>query len=248
MKIDLYNDDCLKVLDELIEKGVSVDMVLCDPPFGITDCAWDKPLDWGAIWERLNKLVKPNGAVCLHSMHKFTISLANTNFKDFRYKWVWKKSVVTGYLNANVAPLRIHEDVLVFYKKKPTYNPQKTAGKPYTKLRKKDNPYDRTEVYRKKARIDCINTTGERYPTDIIEFNCVSQKAVHPTEKPVGLAEYFIKTYSNEGDTILDFCMGSGTTGVACAKNNRNFIGIEKELKYFNIAKERINEADTNNI
>lgn len=173
----------------------------------------------------------------------FSADLVNANRKHFRYEWIWQKSQGTGFLNANRMPLKIHENILIFYDKLPTYNPQKTEGKPYNRgLTHKDS-----SNYRTLNAFTTESPDGSRYPVDVIKFpqcNCTSEKPVHPTQKPVPLLEYLIKTYTNESETVLDNCMGSGSTGVACLNTNRNFIGIELDENYFRIAKERIEKAE----
>ena len=246
--IKLFQGDCLELMKTIPDK--SIDMILCDLPYGTTKLEWDKKIPFNSLWEEYNRVIKDNGAILLFSCQPFQTDLINSNRKMFRYEWVWHKSVGTNFLNANRMPLRIHENICVFYKKLPTYNPQKTVkiNQNYGKTRlKKAN---RAKQY---GNVSAQNytDTGERYPTDVIKFsnwNGVSygknKNAVkHPTQKPVALCEYLINTYTNEGNTVLDNCMGSGTTGVACKHLNRNFIGIELDEHYFNIAKERINQC-----
>lgn len=222
----------------------SIDMVLCDLPYGVTKNKWDSVLPFDELWEQYNRIVKPNGAIVLFSAGLFTVDLINSNRKNFRYTLVWDKVLTSGFLNANRMPLRSHEDICVFYKKLPTYNPQFTEGEPLHSRGKllneqRNNNYGYFDVSKATIR------TGEtkKYPKSIIRFSRPpSSTMLHPTQKPVELLEYLIKTYSNENDTILDNCMGSGSTGVACKNTNRHFIGIELDEKYFNIAKERLFE------
>ncbi len=238
--IKLYHGDCLEVMKTLPDK--SVDMILCDLPYGVTKNKWDTIIPFGELWKEYERLVRDNSAIVLFSSGLFTAKLALSNENLYRYNLVWKKGErVTGFLNAKRMPLRNHEDIVVFYKKQPQYNPQFSEGK--------ENHSRGTKVYSKATssnyglynNIDSIKT-NLKYPKSVIEFDKVTN-AIHPTQKPVALLEYLIKTYTNEGETILDNCMGSGSTGVACINTNRKFIGIEKDEKYFNVAKERIEQA-----
>jgi len=237
--IDLYNGDCLAVMDKLIAEGVKVDAIITDPPYGTTQNRWDSIIDLQEMWARLNKLVKDNGAVVLFSDGLFTsrLKLSSTNW---RYDLVWDKVLTSGFLNANKMPLRSHETISLFYKKLPTYNPQKMKGKKnHSKgIEKKsaNNNYGNHEFR------DNAEELGDmKHPKSIITFQKPHpSRSIHPTQKPVELMEWLVKTYTNENETILDFTMGSGTTGVACKNLNRDFIGIELDEGYFNIAKERI--------
>ena len=225
--------DCLERMKE-IPSG-SVDMVLTDPPYGTTACKWDSIIPLEPMWEQLRRVIKTNGAIVMTASQPFTTTLISSNMKMFRYDLKWCKSQGTGFYNANRMPLRAHEDILVFYKKLPEYNPQKTEGKPYTHKRGSSS-----DVYQGKGLIVTENNTGDRHPLSWRVFKKDKNK-LHPTQKPVALMEYLIKTYTNEGETVLDFTMGSGTTGVAAKNLNRDFIGIELDETYFNIAKARIN-------
>ncbi len=230
--MQLHHDDCFNIFPILEDK--SIDLVLCDMPYGTTACKWDTVMDLDRMWKELRKVSKDNAATVLTAAQPFTSVLVCSNLKNFKYHWCWRKSKATGHLNVRIQPLRVFEDVAVFYSSQPTYNPQLTEGPAY---KGRAGRYKET-CYR--ANTDKRNdNTGFRYPTQELKINS-EQTPVHPTQKPVLLIEYLIKTYSNEGDTVLDFCMGSGTTGVACKNLNRNFIGIEKEERYFNIAKERL--------
>lgn len=231
----LYNDDCFNVFPTLEDN--SIDLVLCDMPYGTTACKWDTILDLELMWKELKRIAKPKAAIVLTASQPFTSVLVCSNIKWFKYSWLWKKSRQTGHLNARIQPLRIFEDVLVFYKSQPVYNPQMGVGTPY---KARGGRFKET-CYR--ANTDKRNDNlGVRYPKQELVFNS-ENKPQHPTQKPVALMEYLIKTYSNEGDTVLDFCMGSGTTGAACKSLNRDFIGIELLEEYYNIAKERIENA-----
>ena len=233
--MELYNGDCLQIMKQIPNE--SVDMVLCDLPYGTTECKWDIPINLEILWNEYKRVCKKNACIALFSQMPFTADLVNSNRKMFRYEWIYKKTMATGFLNAKKMPLKAHENILIFYNKLPTYNPQKTKGKPYTQTR-----YTASENYKAQGLSQTVNLTGDRYPLDVIEFKNSGWKRYHSTQKPVELCEYLIKTYTNEGETVLDNTMGSGTTGVACINTNRNFIGIEKSEEYFAIAKNRILE------
>ena len=237
----LYNGDCLEIMDKLIEEGVKVDAIICDPPYGTTACKWDAVIPLEEMWDKLNKLIKPNGVVALFAQSPFDKVLGSSNLKNLRYEWIWEKEQGTGNLNANKMPLKKHENILIFYNKSPLYNPQFTQGTPYEMKRK----YNDNEIFGKTGTKDGYITknNGKRYPTSIVKFNRELKNRYHPTQKPVKLLEYLIKTYTNENETELDFTMGSGSTGVACMNTNRKFIGIELDKNYFNIASKRIEEA-----
>jgi site-specific DNA-methyltransferase (adenine-specific) len=231
--MELYNDDCLKILPTLGDN--SIDMVLVDLPYGQTECKWDSLIDLEKMWKQLDRICKDTTAMVFFCTTKFGVSLIQSNPKQFRYDLVWEKSNSVGFLNANKMPLRTHEMMYVFYKKLPTYNPQKTAGKPY-----KTNGNKPSKLFGDKPSTSTDNPTGDRHPTSIIQ--CPNKKGKHPTAKPVELCEWLIKSYSNEGDTILDFTMGSGTTGEACKNLKRKFIGIEMDEAYFKICEQRLKE------
>jgi site-specific DNA-methyltransferase (adenine-specific) len=234
--MNLIQGDCLEEMAKL-ELG-SIDMVMTDPPYGTTACKWDSIIPLEPMWEQLKRLIKPNGAIVMTASQPFTTTLIASNMKMFKYCWVWDKKQGTGFLNAKKQPLRSCEDVVVFYGKQCTYNPQMRTGfKPY----KCKQGATKTQNYGKQTGAITISN-GDRYPLSRIEFLRDSNKQ-HPTQKPVALMEYLIKTYTNECETVLDFTMGSGTTGVACKNLNRNFIGIEKDPEYFKIAEERIASA-----
>ncbi len=239
-KIDLRQGDCLAEMDKLIEHGVKVDMILTDPPYGMTACKWDSVIPLEPMWERINKLIKPNGAIVLFGSEPFSSALRMSNIKNYKYDWVWEKSRKTGHLQAKKRPMAKHELISVFYKKQPVYNAQGLFDCEVVK--KNTNGRIKSEVYgnvpNKKEHLQ----TKTGYPNMIIKIASEHNVGTHPTQKPVALMEYLIKTYTNEGETVLDFTMGSGTTGVACVNTNRNFIGIELDEKYFEIAKARIEE------
>jgi DNA modification methylase len=236
--IKLLQGDCLERMKEIPDG--SVDMILTDPPYGTTQCKWDSIIPLEPMWEQLRRIIKPNGAIVMTASQPFTSVLTCSNFPMFRYDWVYDKPAGTGFFNAKLMPLRSHESVLIFYKNLPTYNPQMTTGhKRKTSKKKVVN----SECYGKDISLPSYDST-ERYPRSIQQFSSDKQKGnYHPTQKPVALMEYLIKTYTNEGETVLDFACGSGTTGVAAKNLNRSFIGIELDETYFNIAKERINHT-----
>ena len=238
----LYNGDCFEIMDRLIEEGVKVDCILTDPPYGTTACKWDTVIPFDDMWERLNKLIKPNGAIVLFGSEPFSSALRMSNIKNYKYDWIWKKEKGLGFLNAKKMPLRDTENISVFYSKPCLYNPQMRKGKPYKATNKPNLQKGTNNSYKS---VETINN-GVRYPLTTLEFNRVS-KTVHPTQKPTDLLEYLIKTYTNENELVLDFTMGSGSTGVACINTNRRFIGIELDKNYFNIAKERIENAVNEN-
>lgn len=232
----LCHDDCFNIFPKLGDS--SIDLVLCDMPYGTTACKWDTVLDLRLMWEELKRIVKPNTAIVLTASQPFTSVLVCSNLKMFKYQWVWNKRRPSNPMLAKKQCLKVHEDVCVFYRSFGVYNPQgvvETDGKP-----RGGTAPSKTDLGFGKGAHKVYKQTHTGYPRSIIEFGIDNSKNQHPTQKPVALMEYLIKTYSNEGDVVLDFCMGSGTTGVACKNLNRQFIGIEKEEKYFNIAKERI--------
>ena len=218
----------------------SIDFILCDLPYGTTACKWDIIIPFGELWEHYNRVIKDNGAIALFSAQPFTTKLIHSNIKDFRYTWYWKKRNVTGFSYARYQPMRCIEDICVFYKKHPTYNPQGLIKLEKPQKRKAKKRGD--GVYDSKTLANPYETLYTNYPRHLIEFP-KDANSVHPTQKPVPLLEYLIKTYTNEGETVLDNCMGSGSTGVACMNTNRKFVGFELNNKYFEIAKQRINNA-----
>jgi site-specific DNA-methyltransferase (adenine-specific) len=230
----LLHGDCLELMTTIPDG--SVDMILCDLPYGTTQNKWDSVIPFEKLWSQYKRVIKKNGAIVLTAQTPFDKVLGVSNLAWLKYEWIWKKRSGTGHLNSKKMPMKNHENILVFYKDAPTYNPQMTKGKPY------DVVYStHSQNYGKqKDNIRTINI-GERYPLSIQEFNYDKDK-IHPTQKPVALFEYLIKTYTNEGETVLDNCMGSGTTGVACLNTGREFIGIEKDDKYFTLASERIEQ------
>jgi site-specific DNA-methyltransferase (adenine-specific) len=244
--VKLYHGDCLDVLPTL-EAG-SVDMVLCDPPYGTTACKWDSIIPLEPMWDQLKRVIKPNGVIVITAAQPFTSVLVTSNLRMFKYCWVWDKVTARGHLVAKRRPLAQHEDIAVFYKKAPTYNPQMI-----------DRPKDKVAVHKttEYARTNIMGGTKQNAPSNvvydkwypktiIVQSNAGSSvKSIHPTQKPVALMEYLIKTYTNEGETVLDFAMGSGTTGVACMNLGRKFVGCDNDTKYFNIAAKRIKDELT---
>ncbi len=240
MNHTLYHGDCLEILSYVEDN--SVDLVLCDLPFGTTNCKWDSVIDLGKLWNHYAFITKPNAAILLFAQVPFNIILGQSNLKDLRYEWIWEKTTATGHLNANRMPMKAHENIMVFYNSLPTYNPQKTTG--HTPVNSYTKHQDDGEIYGKTQTGVSGGGSTERYPRDVLVFPTDKQKsALHPTQKPVKLLEYLIKTYSNEGDIVLDNTMGSGSTGVAAANTGRQFIGIEQDEKYFKISKDRIQSA-----
>ena len=223
-------------MDKLIEEGVKVDCIITDPPYGTTACKWDTVIPFDDMWERLNKLIKPNGAIVLFGSEPFSSVLRVSNIKNYKYDWIWEKEIGTGHLNAKKQPLRNSENISIFYKKQPLYRPQFEKGSPYKAFTGKV-----PENYNHSKKVETINN-GFRYPKTIVKFK-TQREGLHPTQKPTDLLEYLIKTYTNENETVLDFTMGSGSTGVACMNTNRKFIGIELDKNYFDIASKRIEEA-----
>ncbi|OEH66772.1 MAG: hypothetical protein BAX61_13280 [Psychrobacter sp. B29-1] len=231
--IDLRQGDCLELLKDIPDG--SVDAIVCDLPYGTTRNKWDSIIDLDLLWQQYERVIKDDGAILLTAQTPFDKVLGVSNLKLLRYEWIWEKTQGTGHLNAKKMPMKNHENILVFYKRLPTYNPQKTKGKPYTITKGGDS-----SNYNDSGIVTTINN-GDRYPLTVQQFK--SDKGLHPTQKPVALLEYLIKTYTNEQDTVLDNCFGSGSTGVAAVNTNRKFIGIELDKDYFAIAEQRINEA-----
>lgn len=238
----LYNGDCLEVMDKLIEEGVKVDAIITDPPYGTTACKWDSIIPFDKMWEKVNKLIKPNGAIVLFGNEPFTSRLICSNLKGFKYRWDWNKKIPSGMSYAKFRPMQQTEDISVFTKngEKTIYNPQmikrdkpiKSGGTKHSEtapIKYKDKDFKKTYEYKN--------------PITLIEFDKIRKGSVHPTQKPVALLEYLIKTYTNEGDLILDFTMGSGSTGVAALNTNRRFVGIELDKNYYDISENRLRDA-----
>jgi site-specific DNA-methyltransferase (adenine-specific) len=252
-EIRLIHGDCLEKMKEIPDG--SVDMVLADPPYGVTACKWDSVIPIAPMWEQLNRVIKPTGAIALFGSEPFSSALRMSNIKNYKYDWVWVKSKPNGWQHSKNKPMSKHEIVSVFSlapmghksllgDRRMEYNPQGVADsivKKVTATAHSESMGARPNQVGK----EYVSQTG--FPSSVLEYgNIVGKSAIHPTQKPVDLLEYLIKTYTNEGETVLDFTMGSGSTGVACVNTNRNFIGIELDEKYFNIAKDRIEEAKKN--
>lgn len=241
--IELIKGDCLEIMKNIPDN--SIDMILCDLPYAITNLAFDKYIiPFNQLWEQYDRIIKPNGAILLFAKQPFTTDLICSNRKRYRYNLTWLKNIANGFLNAKVMPLKVTEDICVFYNYKPTYNPQMETGfeRKVSKASSK-RKCQQTEIYNKAICVKDYDST-ERYPIDVLYFQTDKHRqCLHPTQKPVALLEYLIKTYSNENELILDNCMGSGSTGVACVNTNRKFIGIELDDNYFQIAQKRIDDA-----
>lgn len=243
MNAKLYHGDCLEVMDELIANGIKVDAIITDPPYGTTACAWDDVIPFDEMWKRLNKIIKLDGAIALFGSEPFSSKLRISNIDNYKYDCKWIKSRPTGFQMAKKRPLKDYEDILIFYKKQPTYkNTQlQRLKKPINSWRKNGKGGNGlNEVKTKKDRLQMFSN----FNTQILKFNNEHNvgEGVHPTQKPIALMEYLVRTYTNEGDLVLDFTMGSGSTGVAARNTNRRFIGIEKDEQYFEIAQMRINK------
>lgn len=233
---DVHFGNCLAILPSLA--GGSIDLVLCDPPYGTTQNKWDSVIPLDALWGQLRRLLKPTGTIVLTGQGPFTAKLLLSNERWFKYRIVWEKSKPTNFLNAKKQPLRKHEDILVFAPRGGVYNPQMQPGKPYDKGVRKDQKTGSYGDFNPAH----IKSDGGRYPTDIIYFKTAESEGpvVHPNQKPIALMEYLLRTYSNPGDIVLDFAMGSGSTGVACQRRGRRFIGIEYDAKHFATAASRL--------
>jgi len=243
MSRQLIHGDCLEEMKKIPDG--SVDLVLTDPPYGTTACKWDTIIPFEPMWEQLKRVTKKNGAIVLFGSQPFTSALVMSNPKMFSYEWIWDKVLPSGFQNSRNLPMKRHENICVFYETKPSYNPQMTErDKPRKSIQPKTQSLSNRMTSTKLS--DTSWTLTHRFPVSIIAHsNADRNKArhFHPTQKPVALMEYLIKTYTNENETVLDFTMGSGTTGVACKNLNRNFIGIELDKDYFEIAKKRIEET-----
>ena len=237
--LELIHGDCLEKMKDIPDK--SIDMILTDLPYGTTACKWDVIIPFEPLWEQYERIIKDNGAIVLFGSQPFTSSLIMSNIKLFKYEWIWEKTMASNFALSKKQPFKKHENILVFYRKQPIYNPQMEDGKPYVDNRNTGTRNISVGLESNLIR-RTINNKGSRYPSSVQKFSNGNNKTVHPTQKPVALLEYLIKTYTLEGETVLDNCMGSGSTGVACINTNRNFIGIEKDDKYFEIAKKRIEE------
>lgn len=243
-KMELHHGSCESVLPTIASN--SIDAVICDPPYGTTQCSWDSVIDLDWMWSELYRVAKPTAPILLFSAQPFTARLIMSNIADFKYSWKWIKNKKTGFLNAKKQPLRQVEEVCVFYRKQPVYNPQKTTGhKPVNKFTKHTG--DGTTVGSTQVGFSGGGQT-DRYPSDVLLFDVVNNDnsggdKFHPTQKPVDLMEYLVATHCNPGDTVLDFCMGSGSTGVACRNLGRHFVGIEQAEHYYDVARQRMMET-----
>lgn len=242
---NLMHGDCLELMKSIPD--ASVDMILCDLPYGTTACKWDSVIPFDALREQYKRIAKPKSAIVLTASQPFTSALGASNLGDLKYSWYWRKTRATGHMNAKKMPMKDIEDVLVFYRSMPTYNPQ--GLKPMNKVQKNSASHiargistDPTSVVTGGITAETWTQEWTNYPRQVLDF-ASEGSTVHPTQKPVALMEYLIKTYTDEGDVVLDCVMGSGTTGVACANTGRNFIGMELDAGYFQIAKDRIHKA-----
>ena len=233
--IKLMQGDCLKLMKDIPDE--SIDMILCDLPYGTTKNKWDSIIPFDLLWGGYKRIIKDNGVVALFCDGLFMCNLILSNQKMWRYNLIWNKQRGCDFLNANIKPLKSHEEIAIFYKNKPVYNKQYWYSKPYEKV--KNGSLSNNYGFRKQAYSESID--GKRNPLSILSFSRDGNR-LHPTQKPVALLEYLIKTYTNENDIVLDNCMGSGSTGIACINTNRNFIGIELDENYFKIAQDRINK------
>ena len=245
--MNIYNQDCLEAMINI--PNYSIDAIITDPPYGTTACKWDSIIPFDLMWEQLNRIIKPNGAIVLFGSEPFSSALRMSNINNYKYDWKWIKNIPSNFLNAKKQPLRAYEDIIIFYSKPPTYNPQLT-DKPKSNIRKNNIDIKvkhngvvgkvRSNIKRNEFRTIPVDKC---YPNNVINIKSIPNPIkVHPTQKPVALIEYLIKTYTNENETVLDFTMGSGTTGVACINTNRKFIGIELNKEYFDLASKRLEQ------
>ena len=234
-EIRLYHGDCLKLMKDIPDE--SVDMILTDPPYGVTRCVWDKVQPFEPMWEEYRRIIKPNGCIAIFAGEPFSSALVQSNLKMYRYELIWKKDIHSDFLNANRKPLKIHDKIQIFYKKQPIYNPQMTSGKAYNNrgIKRESECYGKMYSYEAKSEIT------ERYLSTVLEFK--REVGIHSTQKPVPLLAWLIRTYTDADDVVLDSFMGSGSTGVACVQEGRRFIGIEQKRRYFEIAQRRIEEV-----
>ena len=240
--IDIKQGDCLELMKEIPD--ISIDMVLCDLPYGTTACKWDSVIPFEPLWEQYKRIIKDNGAIVLFGSEPFSTELRHSNLKMYKYDWIWDKKIPSGMSYARFQPMRQTENISVFCKGKTVYNPQ---------MIKRDKPIkgggmSKGETTNNQKLVALHKTYDYKNPINILVFDKIRKGSLHPTQKPVALLEYLIKTYTNEGETVLDNCMGSGSTGVACINTNRNFIGYELDEKYFEIAKERLEQHENKTI
>lgn len=231
----IHHVDCLIGMKAIPDK--SIDMILSDLPYGITKNSWDSVINLDQMWEQYERIIKDDGAIILTAQTPFSIVLGASNLKLLKYELIWEKTEATGFYHAKHAPLKAHENILVFYKNKPVYNPQMTKGEPYSYKKGKQV----SATYGGASGTGLIRNDGKRYPRSVLKFKKDKQKSsLHPTQKPLALFEWLVKTYTNPGDLVLDNCIGSGTTAVACQNTDRNFIGMDSEKKYVDISIERL--------
>ena len=247
--VQLFKGDCLEIMKEIPSK--SIDMILCDLPYGTTACKWDVVIPFEPLWEQYNRVIKNNGAIVLFGSEPFSSVLRMSNIKNYKYDWIWEKSTSAGFVHAKNMPMKRHENISVFSlgkmghksqlgEKRMIYNPQGLIE--VDKIHKRPTTGMVNVIGKRPSHKKEFKVKYENYPTSVLKFPNSNNKNVHPTQKPVNLLEYLIRTYTKEEETVLDNCMGSGSTGVACMNTNRRFIGIEKEEEYFEIAKERIDK------
>ena len=237
--IDLRKGDCLEVMKTI--ESSSIDAIITDPPYGTTACKWDSVIDFDLMWQQLNRIIKPNGAIVLFGSEPFSSALRMSNIRNYKYDWIWYKDRPSGHLNAKKQPLRNIENICIFYEKQCTYNPIMTIGKKSNSIGKAANEVKckNNNLYGNFKRVN--RETNKKYPRQLLKYSR-PHPPIHPTQKPIILMQYLIRTYTNKNETVLDFTMGSGTTGVACQNTNRNFIGIEKDENYFKIAQDRVEQ------
>lgn len=241
----IIQGDCLEVMKDIPDK--SIDMILCDLPYGTTACKWDSIIPFEPLWEQYNRVIKDNGAILLTCQEPFSSFLRMSNIDSYRYDWKWDKVVGSNFVNAKKMPLKVYEDIAVFYNRLPVYNPQMVLRE-NKNMRKSGKSKNELNGINNIKQLTGVLSKDKKYPTNKIKINRLekelnSKHVKHPTQKPVALFEYLIKTYTNENETVLDNCIGSGTTAIACLNTNRNFIGIEQEQKYVDVANERIAET-----
>lgn len=237
----IYNEDCLEGMRRIPDQ--SVDMILCDLPYGTTNCRWDTIIPLDLLWEQYERIIKTNGAIVLFAQTPFDKVLGASNLKMLRYEWIWEKTTATGHFNAKRMPMKAHENILVFYKKLPTYNPQKTVGHtPTHSFKKSIELQNKTDIYNQATKEVTGGGNTDRYPRSVLTFASDKQKeSLHPTQKPIALCEYLISTYTNEHEIVLDTCMGSASTAIAALNTNRRFIGFEKDAHFYAVGTNRIN-------
>ncbi len=229
----ILHGDCVELMNDIATE--SIDMILCDLPYGTTACKWDIIIPFDKLWQSYNRVIKDNGAIVLFGNEPFSSKLRLSNLENYKYDWKWDKVRGSNFATVKIRPFNSFEDIMIFYKKHPTYYPQMIKGEPYTQKQGFVGESKQTGLHRKEV---VTISDGNRYPITIIKFS--KESGLHPTQKPVDLLEYLIKTYTNEGDTVLDNCSGSGTTAIACINTNRNYICMEKDSEYYNKSIERI--------